>query len=156
MTDGACVIVKRFPYEEPHLTQLEIAASNGLFSGTLDLYCGVDDLQKIGAALVAFPSRVPDEYRFEYGSEDPARRSYRHFILRAYTIGLRGQCALQFAMNLNREAPDEGSCRFSLQAEPAQLARLGGLFLRLEAHPHGMFRWTPTDDDFTAETRGAP
>lgn len=149
MKDEPWILVKRVPYEEPYHTQVEVAASNGLFAGGLDFYCGVDDLKEISGALAGFPSRVPDEYRFEYGSEDPARRFYRYFLLRAYTTDGAGHCALQFVMNLNSSEPHEGVCRFSLSVDPAQIARLGRLFARLHGHPAGRFRWTPTKDDFS-------
>lgn len=119
MEDVPRIIVKRFPYEEPYHTQVEFGAWNGFYGGSLDIYCAVDDLREIGMALAAFPSKVPDEYSFEYGSEDPAKRCYRYLKFRAYTFGGRGHCALQFSMNLNAEEPDEGSCRFSIRAEPA-------------------------------------
>jgi hypothetical protein len=153
--DEPWIVVKRFPYEEPYHTQVEVAASNGLFTGVLDFYCGVDELKEIGGALAGFPSRVPDEYRFEYGSEDPAKRFYRYFLLRAYTTDGAGHCALQFVMNLNGSEPNEGVSRFSISLEPAQIARLGGLFTRLHEHPSGSFRWTPRDDEFSPGSAGA-
>ena len=56
--------VVRTPYEEPYHTQITITASNGLFTGETDLYCGVDELIEIGQALARFPTKVPDEYEF--------------------------------------------------------------------------------------------
>jgi len=41
------IVVKRFSYEEPYYTQVEIAAWNGSYGGKLDIYCEVDDLNKI-------------------------------------------------------------------------------------------------------------
>jgi hypothetical protein len=63
-------------------------------------------------------------------------------------VGLRGQFALQFSMNLNRQSPDEGRCTFSMQAEAARVNRLGRLFDELRSHASGWFRWSPADDDF--------
>ena len=151
MTDSrrtAFVAVARFPYEEPYHTQLRIAASNGEYSGRLDLYCGVNELLEISNALSRFPSKVPDEYYYEYGSEDPAVRFYRYFKLRAYTTDLRGQCALQFTMNLNQSEPTEGRCCFSFQVEPAALQRLAHLFKELHEAPTGEFEWTLASEEF--------
>ncbi len=142
------ITVHRLPYEEPYHTQLEIEASNGVFAGAIDLYCAVDDIRDVGRALSAFPSRVPDEYRFTYGSDDPARRFYRLFVLRAYTTDSVGHCALQVIMDRNTEEPDEGRCCFSIGAEPAQIGRLGRLFMRLHEKPSTWFRWALVDDEF--------
>jgi hypothetical protein len=155
MERGARIVVERFPYEEPHHTQLSIAASNGSYSGRLEIYCNVDTLREIGIALTKFPTRVPDEYVFEYGSEDPKDRWAYYLRIRAYTVGLRGQPALQFTMNLNRETPNDGRCSFSIgDIEAVQLARLGRLFVRLESHSSGSFLWTPTDDEFRPDKSG--
>jgi len=145
--------VTRLPYEEPYHTQIRIVASNGAYSGTLDLYCGVDELLAIGDALNRFPAKVPDDYSYEYGSEDPAKRAYRHVRLRAYTTDLAGHCALQFEMNLNASEPDEGSCRFSIQIEPGSINRLGQLFRALHRAPMGEFEWTPEAGDFREVAR---
>jgi len=75
--------VVRTPYEEPYHTQITITASNGSFTGETDLYCGVDELIEIGQALARFPTKVPDEYEFIYGSANPADRFYRFFRFRA-------------------------------------------------------------------------
>jgi hypothetical protein len=147
-----CIVVQRFPYEEPYHAQLSIAASNGRYSGIIEIYCAVGQLRDIGIALTKFPAKIPDEYLFEYGSEDPKERWAYHLKLRASTVGSRGLSAIQFTMNLNREPPDEGRCCFSITpVEPAQIARLGRLFVRLEAHASGSFRWTLKDDEFQSD-----
>jgi hypothetical protein len=73
MNSRPWVLVRRFPCEEPHPTQLSISAWNGVYGGSIEIYCAVDTLQAIGAALAIFPAKVPDEYVFEYGSEDPTK-----------------------------------------------------------------------------------
>jgi hypothetical protein len=157
MEHGPGIVVQRSPYEEPYNTQLRIDASNGKYSGRIEIYCDVGRLREIGLALVKFPSKVPDEYVFEYGSEAPKDRWAYYLKFRAYTVGMRGQPALQFSMNLNQDVPDDGRSSFSIAAvEPAALARLGHLFLRLESHPTGGFRWTPSDDEFRTDEDGEP
>lgn len=146
----AYVAAQRHPYEEPHHTQLTVTASNGLFSGSLSIYCSVDLVGLLGRSLAAFPTNVPDEYILAYGSEDPADRFAYYLRLRAYTVGRSGQSALQVTINVNTPSPDDGRSEFSIaEIEPAQLARLGQLFVRLGSHPSGSFRWTSNDGDFS-------
>jgi hypothetical protein len=57
------VLVRRLPYEEPHHTQFAISAWNGMYGGSIEIYCAVDTLRAIGAALAQFPAKVPDESR---------------------------------------------------------------------------------------------
>jgi len=135
--------VRRLPDEEPYSTQLEIIASNGTFTGSTDFYCNVSDLTDIGRALQAFPQAIGDEYRYESGSSDPAARDYRHIVLRFYTVGSWGKCALQISINQNGSEPDEGICLFSIEAEPASLNRLGDLFVTFGQLQHLEFKWVP-------------
>ncbi len=149
MKEKPWILVNRFPYEEPYHTELQVQASNGRYTGDINFYCAVDDLQEIGQSLIEFPSKVPDEYRYEYGSDDPTKRWYSHFMLRAYTTDAVGHCALQLVMNLNRAEPDEGSCSFSIKVEEAaQICRLGRLFQRLREKPATSFRWTLASEEF--------
>jgi len=138
------LVVRRLPYEEPHHTQLEFTVSNGVFAGSTDIYCRVDEIADIGRSLRAFPSRVGDEYCYEYGSEEPSAKFYRHFVLRAYTIDGVGHSALQFAINLNQAEPEEGVCRFSMPVETASLNHLGELFLLFAELRHLELQWSPT------------
>jgi hypothetical protein len=138
------VIVRRYPYEEPDLTQLEWTVSNGAFVGTTDLYCDVDEIRTLGASLKQFPSRVGDEYRFEYGTDNPTHKCYRHFLLRAYTTDGVGHCALQFVINLNQSEPKEGRAMFSIESEPAAINRLGDLLGRFSQLSHLELYWNLT------------
>lgn len=144
--NSAYIIVRRHLYEEPYNTQLEILVSNGSFAGGTDIYCNVSDLREIGKRLLEFPKFIGDEYVYEYGSSDSARRVYRHLILRAYTLDRSGHCALQIEMNLNRDEPEEGACRFSMKCEPNSLVRLGELFIAFERLEHLEFKWVPNTD----------
>jgi hypothetical protein len=141
------LIVRRYPYEEPFHIQLEFSASNGLFSGTTDIYCNADDLKKIGDRLKNFPIQVGDEFRYEYGSEDPAQRFHGYFLLRAYTTDSAGHCALQVKMNNNAREPHEGRCTFSIKAEAAAINRLGSLFLTFSRLEHLEFHWNLEDQE---------
>ncbi len=138
--------LRRLPYEEPYHIQLEFFVSNGVFSACTDIYGNVDILAEIGNNLRKFPNKIGDEYRFEYGSEDPSVRFYRYFLIRAYTTGQRGYCNLQFVINQNKAEPDEGVCRFSISSiEPSALNRLGELFLRFSKLQHLELKWPLSD-----------
>ncbi len=137
------IIIRRRPYEEPYHTQLEITVSNGVFGGSTDIYCNVDDLAEIGCGLREFSAKISDDYRFEYGSENPATRFYRYFLLRAYALDSLGHCAIQFAMNLNEAEPNEGVCKLSIPAEPMAINRLGTLFESFGKLSHLELRWSP-------------
>ena len=135
------ITVRRYPYEEPYLTQLAFFVSNGRFSGTTDIYCDVEDFIAMGKALRAFPQKADDEYSYEYGSEDPATKFYRYFQLRAYTFNRVGHCALQISINLNTETPGEGICKFSIRTEAAAINRLGQLFEQFGKLAHLEMHW---------------
>jgi hypothetical protein len=139
------IVVKRHPYEEPYHTQIEFIVSNGVFSGSTDIYCNVEDLKEIGKALQNFPNKIGDEYIYKYGSEKSEDRYYRHFWLKVYLIDSLGHCAIQFHINKNAEEPDEGICRFSILADTSAINNLGKLFERFSELKHLEFRWSPKD-----------
>ena len=141
------LVVRRYPYEEPYHAHLEFKVSNGVFVGATDIYCNVDEIAGIGRGLRAFPSRIGDEYVYEYGTDDPGARFYRHFVMRAYTIDGVGHCALQFGINLNEEEPEEGVCRFSIRVDAAALNRLGELFEHFAELRHLELQWSPTSGE---------
>lgn len=146
MKNRSYLTVRRYPYEEPHHTQIEVIASNGDFTARTDFYCNVSELAAIGRALQKFPRTIGDEYKFEVGSSDPAARTYHHFVLRAYTIGSAGHCGLQISINQKQPEPDEGISCFSMKVEPASISRLGNLFLSFAELRHLEFRWIPNTD----------
>ena len=148
------IIVRRFPYEEPHHTQLEFIVSNGSFSGRTDIYCNVKDLEEIGHALQNYSGKMGDEYRYEYGSENPKDRYYRHFIIRVYPINEIGSCAIQFTINKNTEEPKEGVCRFSIQTHIGPINQLGILFEKFHQLRHLEFKWTPDEAELFKEYQG--
>jgi hypothetical protein len=96
------------------------------------------------------PSKIPDEYVHECGSNNPAAKVHGYFLLRAYTIDGVGHCAPQLSMNRRRIPPCEGSCEVSIATEAAAINRLGGLFERFARLEHLELRWTP----MTAELDG--
>lgn len=143
---GSRIIVKRYPYEEPHTLHVEFLISNNKITTTVDIYCNKDDLEKIGNSLKSFPRNIPDEYIYEYGSEDSDKKYYRFFKIRAYTVQQTGQCAIQFAINFNENEPNEGLSRFSIYpVEPMSFFRLGDLFISFSKLQHLEFWWSPNN-----------
>lgn len=139
----AHMIVRRYPYEEPDILELEFLLSNHHFSSSVDVYCRPDSLKEIGQALKIFPSNIPDAYSYEYGSESPDKNYHRFFKMRVYTVGSLGHCAIQFLVNLNQTEPGEGASRFSIYPiEPMALSRLGELFIQFSALHHLEFWWS--------------
>ncbi len=139
------LLIRRLPYEEPHHTQLEFTVSNGVLAAKIDIYCGVQEIAELGRALTNFPKLIGDEYVYEYGSEKPEEKFYRHFKLKAYTVGNVGNCAIQFTVNLNQPEPEEGICKFSLTVLPAEINRLGELLLVFSKLEHLELQWSPKD-----------
>lgn len=136
--------VKRQPYEEPYHTQLFVTVSNGQFAGTIDIYCNVEDIAEIGRGLRGFPTKIGDEFRYEYGSEAPGNRFYRYFLLRAYTVGGLGHCAVQVIINRNETGMNDSYCRFSFPVEANALNRLDALFEKFGKLEHMELDWSPS------------
>ena len=141
------LVIRRTPYEEPHHLHLHLSASNGTFAGTADMYRNTYEVRETGQALRRFPARVPDEVVSQYGTDDPGSRFYRLVRIRAYTLGRSGRSALQITLDLNEDEPSEGACRFSIQAEPAAINRLGELLVRFAELRHLELRWTLRPDE---------
>jgi hypothetical protein len=135
------LIIRRHPYEEPHHTQLEIIASNGRFSGAIDFYCNVQDIQLIGHELKRFPEKIGSDYYYRYGSKDSAGSAYRYFVLKAYTTNSCGHCALKFEFDLFEQDPNEGKSIFSIPTLPASLSRLGDLMVTFSELKHLELWW---------------
>ena len=122
-----------------------MSASNGTFAGAMEIYSTPAEISEIGKAFAKFPSMIPDNYVYEHGSADPAKRMYCYLRLRAYTVDGVGHCALQISMNANGAPPHEGVCEFSIHVEAAALNRLGHLLEHYSKLEHLELRWTPTD-----------
>lgn len=137
------IVIRRHPYEEPYLTQLEWFVTNGSFSGTTNFFCNVDDIREMGEALNRFPTKLGDEYIYEYGPEKPEVRYC--FSLRACTTDAVGHCALQFSINNNNNISLDGQCSFSIVAEAGAIQRLGSLLRRFGELQHLQLSWTPSE-----------
>lgn len=147
------IIIRRYPYEEPDNIELRFYASNGSFSGEVDIYITPEEIIEIGSALRQFPSSINDEYLYTYGSEELANNFNRYFLLRAYTTNASGHCALQMCINSNRLTPEEGVCKFSIPAEAAAINRLGELLEHFGALEHLEIHWSPDEGALHKEYR---
>ncbi|MDI1315070.1 hypothetical protein [Prosthecobacter sp.] len=143
--------IQRFPYEEPYHVQLNLSAENGRFSGGFDFYTGVHSLKEFAVTLQNFPNHIGDEIQFVYGSPRKEDRTYRHLIIRAYTVGRVGHCSIQFTFNNHEEEPDEGSARFSISADAAAVNRLGKLLERFSELQHLELLWSPDEEELYTE-----
>ena len=139
--------ITRKPYEEPHHLNLIIEASNGITSGRLEYYCNAADLIETGKALINFPSRTPDEYLYEQGSEKPVDRFAFYFKLKSYTTDFVGHCALQLKMNNNSDCPNEEMCAFSIPADTSDINCLGELMIRFSQLEHTSLIWNVKDGE---------
>ena len=143
--------IQRFPYEEPYHVQLLLRAENGRFSGGLDFYTGVPCLKEFAESLQNFPKCIGDEVQFVYGSPHKEDRKYRHLVVRAYTIGNVGHCAIQLTFNNHEEEPDEGCASFSIAADAAAINRLGKLLQKFSGLQHLELFWSPHEDELFTE-----
>ncbi|MBV6413773.1 MAG: hypothetical protein OMOMHJEC_01592 [Xanthomonadales bacterium] len=132
----------RFAYEEPHNLELQLEVSNGIFSGALHIYLKRSDIEEIGSALLLFPRNSTDVYRFEVGSERLEDRWAYYFLLRAFTFGARGQSAILFRLNNNRDLPFRGLSEFCIEAEVAHINTLGRLLLEFGKLEHERLLWS--------------
>lgn len=115
------------------VVELRISGSNGLFSGSTQVYAGRDALGKLGGWAKGFPSN-PDERRLiELGTFDPG------FAGGGARLGLRctdgaGHVALDVLLATQVENNRHQRAEFLLAVEPAALdafaAKLAALELR--------------------------
>lgn len=143
--------IQRFPYEEPYHLQLQLNAENGRFSGGFDFYTGVPWLKEFAASLQDFPKCIGDEVQFVDGSPRKEDRTHRHLLIRAYTVGNLGRCAVQFTFNNHEEEPKEGSASFSISADAAAINRLGQLLEKFSELEHLELFWSPHEGELYTE-----
>jgi hypothetical protein len=132
----------RYPYEEPYHVQLLLEASNARQHATIEYYDSVQDLSKLGDELIQFPFTPTQEYTYEIGSEDSAKRCAYHIRLRFFLISPRGACGIEVRFSNNRpEAPFRETAEFTIQAEVAGVNRLGELLKDFGKLRHRVLEW---------------
>jgi len=145
------IIVRRHlyqDYDDPELLKIEIAALKGEIGSVIELYCYPQQLLEIGKILYSFPTKYRDEYCYEEGSEDPAKRFLYFFKMRIYTY-TPSECAIEFSMHLNLEEPYGYKTNFTLYPLYASdLRRLGESFMTFSELKLMEFEWSSHENFF--------
>lgn len=143
--------ITRHPYEEPHLLNLFVAASNGRQRGELEIYANAEDLTAFASGLRGFPKKSGDPVLWELGSERPEDRFAFSFRLRAFQARPGGLCAIEVRLCNNRKPPGREVSEFSIEAFPADLDRLADLLERFARLEHRVLEWRVADGELHAD-----
>ena len=133
--------ITRYPYEEPYLLNLVVAASNGRQQGELEIYANSDDLASFARELRGFPNQNDDSVDWQLGSERPEDRFAFYYRLRAFRVSPTGQCAIEVRFSNNCEPPHREVVEFSIEALPSDLDRLADLLERFGRLEHKVLEW---------------
>ena len=137
------ITITRHPYEEPYYTRLFISASNGLFSGYLQVFIDIDDLVVMADALEKFPLKAGEEYKYVLGSEDQPETYAYLFVFRAHTRDSLGHSAIDLSM-----MDFQGTAKFSIEADPLAINKLGKSLRRMKNFEKCQLVWTPEETKF--------
>lgn len=137
--------ITRTPYEEPYHLQLWLEVSNGRQTASMEIYVNTDALVDAGKSLEQFPRHATDVYLFELGSERPEDRWAYYLRIRAFLTNGRGHCALLFRMNNNRDLPYRELAEFCIEAEAANINRLGSLLRDFSKLEHDTLLWSSSE-----------
>jgi hypothetical protein len=135
------VKITRTPYEEPFHLQLLLEVSNGKQAASLEIYLNTDSLREMADGLEKFPRHATDNYLFELGSERQEDRWAYYLRLRAFVTDGLGHSALLFRMNNNRDLPHRQLAEFCIEAEPANINRLGTYLHAFSKLEHRCLYW---------------
>lgn len=135
--------VSRFPYEEPHLLNLVIEASNGRSMGQIEIYANTADLIDIASRLEVFPRHPSDVFLYEIGSERLEDRFAYYFRFRVFNDHHSGRFAVHFRFNNNRNFPDLEISEFCFPIEVSDLNKLGRLFRSFSKLEQEILFWEP-------------
>jgi len=134
--------ITRVPYEEPYHLQLLLEVSNGRQTASLEIYANTESIVDFAKALESFPRHASDAYLFELGSERPEDRWAYYLRIRAFLTDDLGHCALLFRMNNNRDLPYRELAEFCVEAEAANINRLGNLLRNFSKLKHSSLFWS--------------
>jgi hypothetical protein len=141
MTMHPYVRITRHPYEEPHLINLVVEASNGKHKWEMEFYDNAESLRLLSENLEVFPRHKDDVFLWEIGSEYPEDRWAYYFRFRVFLTDASGHCAIQIRFNNNRDLPDREVVEFCLRAEAGQINRLGQLCRKFAELKHELLVW---------------
>lgn len=139
--------ITRHLYEEPHLLNLVIIASNGTAMGSLEFCVNTSDLEEIGNAFLKFTYRQASTYTYELGSEKPESKFAHYFRLKAFPTGksLRSY-AFQIHLNNNENIRESGwphhhqMSDFCIETDIDELRKFGQLLLDFsELNQHRLY-----------------
>jgi hypothetical protein len=139
--------IVRYPYEEPHLINLVVAASNGRQHGELEIYANAEDLAAVARDFREFPKRKDDTVLWELGSKCPEARFAFYYRLRVFQVAANGQCAVELRFNNNQMPPDREILEFSIHALPSDLDRLANLFEQFSRLEQRVLEWNVIDGE---------
>ena len=109
--------------DDDGMVQVELSASNGLFTTTQDFYAYPETLQEFGSQLSTyFPSGGKGEVPFEYGSENENYYSYvkvNAFYINVSAIGVH------IRTNNKKDGYDFATCEFCIESTLQQVNELG-------------------------------
>ena len=91
-------------------------------------YDDAASLIELADALEAFPRHTNDVFLYEIGSEKPEDNFAYYFRFRLFTVNNVGNSAIQIRFCNNGELPNREVTEFCIEAEPADINRLGNQF----------------------------
>jgi hypothetical protein len=137
--------ITRHPYEEPYHLRLYIEAANERVNGDLEYYCNAADLKNVGKQLADFTGSPKEAVTYELGSEDPRDRFAFFLRIRVMPLDSSGHCIVLIRLNNNEEPPEGQLSEFSIQADVADINRLGNLLIGFARLQHRVRDWSVHD-----------
>lgn len=105
---------------DPDYLGIEIRAWNDRFTGTAFVVAGFHQLSEFADLIAGFPTSVPDERGYEFGSRDPhVAGGYCSF--RLHTADGAGSTVLDVSIQDDGNRFSSGFAAFSLPVEPASI-----------------------------------
>lgn len=105
---------------DPDYLGIEIGACNERFAGRAAIYAGLRELSDFASRIAGFPSRVPDQRTYEFGSRDVGCAG-GFCGIRFRTIDKAGHAALD--VDIEDDDDMHSSARFSIPVSPAAIDR---------------------------------
>ncbi len=121
-----------------------LSANNGIFQGTVEIYCDKGHLKKIGKGLIHWVDEIfsknPNELSYSIGSNRPEDKS--DYVMLRVNKGV-----LHVSM-----IAETGGCLFTIGTEPWGIHRLGELIMKFSEEKYRLLKWSPNaDKDMLAE-----
>jgi hypothetical protein len=129
------------PYDEEGVLYFALFASNGGFSGGVELFQSPESVEKFGTELTRFPQSTEHTVTFEYG--DGSGEWPYHVILRAQVMDRTGQSAIYVRIQSFCSSIEAALCEFLLPAEPAAINELGRHIAAWSSHTREAMVWQP-------------